>query len=59
MLSDEPTASLDSKLDRDLDVLLAEEVKTRGKVAIMFTNDERVLDLCDRIRPFETVCCQN
>ncbi|MFD3446526.1 ABC transporter ATP-binding protein [Microbacteriaceae bacterium 4G12] len=49
ILADEPTASLDSKRGRDVAEMLANEVKTRGKAAVMVTHDERVLDLCDRI----------
>lgn len=49
ILADEPTASLDSKRGRDVAEMLAHEVKTRGKAAVMVTHDERVLDLCDRI----------
>lgn len=49
ILADEPTASLDSKRGRDVAEMLAHEVKTRGKAAVMVTHDERVLDLCDRV----------
>lgn len=49
ILADEPTASLDSKRGRNVAEMLAHEVKTRGKAAVMVTHDERVLDLCDRI----------
>lgn len=49
ILADEPTASLDSKRGRDVAEMLAHEVKSRGKAAVMVTHDERVLDLCDRI----------
>ncbi|MFW5437731.1 ABC transporter ATP-binding protein [Paenibacillus apiarius] len=49
ILADEPTASLDSKRGRAVVEMLANEVKARGKAAVMVTHDERVLDLCDRI----------
>lgn len=49
ILSDEPTASLDSKRGRDVVEMLAHEVKSRNKAAIMVTHDERMLDLCDRV----------
>lgn len=49
ILADEPTASLDSKRGRDVVEMLAREVKSTGKAAVMVTHDERVLDLCDRV----------
>jgi len=49
ILADEPTASLDSKRGRDVVETLAKEIKTRHKIGVMVTHDERVLDLCDRI----------
>ncbi|MCM3294158.1 ABC transporter ATP-binding protein [Paenibacillus sp. MER 180] len=49
ILADEPTASLDSKRGRAVVEMLAAEVKSRQKAAVMVTHDERVLDLCDRI----------
>jgi len=49
ILADEPTASLDSKRGRDVVERISREVKERGKVGVMVTHDERVLDLCDRI----------
>ncbi|WP_028400438.1 ABC transporter ATP-binding protein [Ectobacillus panaciterrae] len=49
ILADEPTASLDSKRGRAIVEMIADEVKSRGKAAVMVTHDERVLDLCDRI----------
>lgn len=49
ILADEPTASLDSKRGRDVVEMLADQVKSKGKAAIMVTHDERMLDLCDRI----------
>ncbi|MFE0505637.1 ABC transporter ATP-binding protein [Peribacillus butanolivorans] len=49
ILADEPTASLDSKRGRNVVEMLAHEVKSRNKAAIMVTHDERMLDLCDRV----------
>lgn len=49
ILADEPTASLDSTRGREVVEMLAGDVKTRGKSAIMVTHDERILDLCDRV----------
>ncbi len=49
ILADEPTASLDSKRGQEVVQLLAQEVKSRNKSAIMVTHDERVLSYCDRI----------
>ncbi len=49
ILADEPTASLDSERGRDVVQMLADEVKHRGKAAVMVTHDQRMLDLCDRI----------
>ncbi|MGE7607764.1 ABC transporter ATP-binding protein [Peribacillus frigoritolerans] len=49
ILADEPTASLDSKRGRDVVEMLAHEVKSRNKAAIMVTHDERMLGLCDRV----------
>jgi len=49
ILADEPTASLDSERGRAVVEMLADEVKQRGKAAVMVTHDHRMLDLCDRI----------
>lgn len=49
LLADEPTASLDSERGRDVVQMLADEVKLRGKAAVMVTHDQRMLDLCDRV----------
>ncbi|GAB6927940.1 ABC transporter ATP-binding protein [Paenibacillus sp. JCM 10914] len=49
ILTDEPTASLDSERGRTVVQMLADEVKLRQKAAIMVTHDKRMLDLCDRI----------
>ncbi|MGG4145190.1 ABC transporter ATP-binding protein [Paenibacillus algorifonticola] len=49
LFADEPTASLDASRGQDVVAMLAREVKTEGKAAVMVTHDERVLHLCDRI----------
>lgn len=49
VLADEPTASLDSGRGREVVEMLSQEVKARGKAAIMVTHDERMLSLCDRV----------
>ncbi|NKI24226.1 ABC transporter ATP-binding protein [Paenibacillus dendritiformis] len=49
ILADEPTASLDSRRGRAVVEMLASEVRSRRKAAVMVTHDERVLDLCDRV----------
>ncbi|MED3879583.1 ABC transporter ATP-binding protein [Priestia megaterium] len=49
IFADEPTASLDSERGRAVVQMLADEVKLRGKSAVMVTHDQRMLDLCDRV----------
>lgn len=49
ILADEPTANLDSERGREVVQMLADEVKLRGKAAVMVTHDLRMLDVCDRI----------
>ncbi|MED1738929.1 ABC transporter ATP-binding protein [Bacillus swezeyi] len=49
ILADEPTASLDSERGRIIVKMLADEVKSREKAAVMVTHDKRMLDLCDRV----------
>ncbi|WP_341280117.1 ABC transporter ATP-binding protein [Paenibacillus sp. FSL H8-0537] len=49
LFADEPTASLDASRGQEVVAMLAREVKTEGKAAVMVTHDERVLHLCDRI----------
>ncbi|MNP75742.1 putative hemin import ATP-binding protein HrtA [compost metagenome] len=53
ILADESTASLDSERGRDVVQMLADEVKSRGKAAVMVTHDHRMLDLCDRVVQIE------
>ncbi|HEX2910015.1 MAG TPA: ABC transporter ATP-binding protein [Chloroflexia bacterium] len=49
LLADEPTANLDSQRGREVVEMLAHEVKSRRKAALLVTHDERMLDLCDRV----------
>ena len=53
ILADEPTASLDSKRGHEVAALIAKEVKSRNKAAIMVTHDERMLEYCDKIYRME------
>ena len=49
LFADEPTASLDFKRGKEVVQMLADEVKSEGKAAVMVTHDERMLEWCDRI----------
>jgi putative ABC transport system ATP-binding protein len=49
LLADEPTANLDSARGHEVVELLAAQVKSGSKAAVMVTHDERMLDLCDRV----------
>ncbi|MCD0159639.1 hemin ABC transporter ATP-binding protein, partial [Deinococcus sp. 6GRE01] len=49
ILADEPTASLDGPRGREVVQMLAQQVRERGRAAVMVTHDDRVLDLCDRV----------
>ena len=53
ILADEPTASLDTKRAHEVVSLIAHEVRTRRKAAIMVTHDERLLTYCDKIYRME------
>lgn len=53
ILADEPTASLDSKRGHEVVQLIAKEVKSRNKAAIMVTHDERMLQYCDKVYRME------
>lgn len=53
ILADEPTASLDTKRGHEVVQLIAREVKSRNKAAIMVTHDERMLEYCDRVYRME------
>ncbi|OAB38815.1 hemin ABC transporter ATP-binding protein [Paenibacillus macquariensis subsp. defensor] len=49
LFADEPTASLDFKRGKEVVQMLADEVKSEGKAAVMVTHDERMLEWCDRV----------
>ncbi|REE78637.1 putative ABC transport system ATP-binding protein [Paenibacillus taihuensis] len=53
VLADEPTASLDTKRAHEVVSLIANEVKSRRKAAIMVTHDERMLEYCDKVYRME------
>jgi putative ABC transport system ATP-binding protein len=53
ILADEPTASLDSNRAFEVVQLMAKEVKSRKKAAIMVTHDERMLKYCDNVYRME------
>ncbi|WP_040952654.1 ABC transporter ATP-binding protein [Gorillibacterium massiliense] len=53
ILADEPTASLDTKRAHEVVRLIAQEVKTRRKAAVMVTHDERMLEYCDKVYRME------
>ncbi|WP_336784887.1 ABC transporter ATP-binding protein [Paenibacillus sp. MMO-177] len=53
ILADEPTASLDTKRAHEVVSLIANEVKSRRKAAIMVTHDERMLEYCDKVYRME------
>ncbi|NQU37175.1 MAG: ABC transporter ATP-binding protein [Actinobacteria bacterium] len=49
VLVDEPTASLDTALGRQVVQLLAREIKDRGKTGIMVTHDLRMVEYTDQV----------
>ncbi|RUS45081.1 ABC transporter ATP-binding protein [Cohnella sp. AR92] len=53
ILADEPTASLDTKRAHEVVGLIAKEVKSRNKAAIMVTHDERMLAYVDKVYRME------
>ena len=53
ILADEPTASLDTRRAHEVVSLIAQEVKARGKAAVMVTHDERLLGYCDKVYRME------
>jgi putative ABC transport system ATP-binding protein len=53
ILADEPTASLDTKRAHEVVQLIAREVKSKKKAAVMVTHDERMLDYCDKVYRME------
>ncbi|MNI19116.1 putative hemin import ATP-binding protein HrtA [compost metagenome] len=53
LFADEPTASLDYERGREVVRMIADEVKSEGKSAVMVTHDERMLEWCDRVLHLE------
>ncbi|WP_405105550.1 ABC transporter ATP-binding protein [Paenibacillus sp. FSL K6-1217] len=53
ILADEPTASLDTKRAHEVVSLIAQEVKSGQKAAVMVTHDERMLEYCDKVYRME------
>jgi putative ABC transport system ATP-binding protein len=53
ILADEPTASLDTKRAHEVVALIAKQVKSRQKAAVMVTHDERMLVYCDKVYRME------
>ena len=53
IFADEPTASLDAARGRAVAEMIRNEVKKRGKAAVMVTHDTRILDLTDKIYRIE------
>jgi len=53
LFADEPTASLDFKRGQEVVRMIADEVKSEGKAAVMVTHDERMLEWCDRVLHLE------
>ena len=49
VLVDEPTASLDTEMGRQVVQLLRREIKDRGKTGIMVTHDLRMVEYTDRV----------
>ncbi|MNO01801.1 putative hemin import ATP-binding protein HrtA [compost metagenome] len=49
LFADEPTASLDFSRGREVVRMIADEVTSEGKAAVMVTHDERMLEWCDRV----------
>ena len=53
ILADEPTASLDTQRAHEVVQLIAREVKSKKKAAVMVTHDERMLGYCDKVYRME------
>lgn len=49
LFADEPTASLDYERGKEVVRMIADEVKSEKKAAVMVTHDERMLEWCDRV----------
>ncbi|MEI2394448.1 ABC transporter ATP-binding protein [Paenibacillus phytohabitans] len=53
LFADEPTASLDYSRGREVVRMIADEVRSEGKAAVMVTHDDRMLEWCDRVLHLE------
>lgn len=53
LLADEPTASLDAARGIEVVSLIARQVKSEGKSAVLVTHDDRMLPLCNRVLRLE------
>jgi putative ABC transport system ATP-binding protein len=53
LLADEPTASLDKEMGRQVMQLFRSAAKERGAAVLVVTHDQRALDLVDRIFEIE------
>lgn len=53
LFADEPTASLDYERGKEVVRMIADEVKSERKAAVMVTHDERMLEWCDRVLHLE------
>lgn len=53
LFADEPTASLDFERGKEVVRMIADEVRSEGKAAVMVTHDERMLEWCDRVLHLE------
>ncbi|MDF9839184.1 MULTISPECIES: ABC transporter ATP-binding protein [unclassified Paenibacillus] len=53
LFADEPTASLDFERGREVVRMIADEVRSEGKAAVMVTHDERMLEWCSRVLHLE------
>ncbi|WP_379152699.1 ABC transporter ATP-binding protein [Paenibacillus sp. sgz5001063] len=49
LFADEPTASLDFSRGHEVVRMIADEVTSEGKAAVMVTHDERMLEWCNRV----------
>lgn len=49
LFADEPTASLDASRGFDVVSMIAKQIKSQRKSAVMVTHDDRILPLCDRV----------
>lgn len=53
ILADEPTASIDAKLGRQVVLMLKDLIKEKETAGVIVTHDDRILDLVDRVYHLE------